>query len=71
MIEADYIMKQMKIGIDSNNKPFKYPESLKAVGLSFDNLIQYINNPQERTRQWIVIKDVKFNTIKANRVEIG
>jgi len=33
--------------------------------------MQYIDNPHERTRQWIMIRDVKFNTINATRVEIG
>jgi len=71
MMEADFIMKQLKIGVDQNNKPFQYPANLKKIGLAFDDLISYINNPKERTRQWIVIKDVEMVTSTSNYVDIG
>lgn len=29
MIEADFLMKQLSLGVDKDNKPFQYPERLK------------------------------------------
>lgn len=40
MIEADYLMKQLNLGKDRNNKQFVYPESLKKIGLDINQLIK-------------------------------
>jgi hypothetical protein len=60
MVEADYLMKQLILGADERGRPFKYPKSLKNVGLAFEDQLQYFDTLQERTRQWIVIKKVHF-----------
>ena len=60
MIEADYLMKQLNLGVDHNNQPFNYPKSLIDIGLDFATLAKKFpkNNLQlDRARLWIVIED--------------
>lgn len=35
MVEADYLMKQLILGVDQKGRPFKYPPSLRNVGFAF------------------------------------
>ena len=36
-------MKQLLLGVDEKGEPFKYPQSLKDVGLDLKNQIPYID----------------------------
>ena len=79
MIEADYLMKQLNLGVGETNKPFKYPKSLVDVGLDFDTLVKKFpkkNNDMERARLWIVIEDAEIEedpngVVQVSNVKIG
>jgi hypothetical protein len=71
MVEADYLMKQLILGSDETGQPFNYPQSLKNVGLAFEDQIKYIDTLNERTRQWIVIKKVHFIQNSTNCIQVG
>ena len=61
MIEADYLMKQLNLGKDRNNKQFVYPKSLKTIGLDINQIIKKCTKNYtgqvDRARLWIVILD--------------
>lgn len=63
MIEADFLMKQLSLGIDENNKPLDYPKSIKDLGLDLSTLVKKYaksNQTRNRSRLWIVVKDVQI-----------
>jgi len=63
MFQADYIMKQMSLGIQpDNHSKFKYPEELAENGLKPQHEMRSDpENPQEMkwSRAWIVVDDIK------------
>ena len=66
MFEADYIMKQLSLGVEVKSmepldwKPYQYPESIKFLQTDrFEN-----KNSEGFARTWFVIKSVKINKVK-------
>lgn len=38
MIEADYLVKRLSLGVDENNEPYQYPERLNEMGLNIQKI---------------------------------
>lgn len=74
MFQADYIMKQMSLGIQPDNKSkFEYPEELGKLGLKPQHEMRIDREaPQEIkwSRAWIVVDDIKTYKTKENLLMI-
>lgn len=44
MIEADYLMKQLSLGVDENNKPYPYPQELKEIGIDVESIFKFVQH---------------------------
>ena len=61
MFKADYLLKQLNLGVDPNCKEYIFPKELKELSkFSFINNEMPKNNKPEISRAWIVVRKIKM-----------
>ena len=61
MFKADYLLKQLNLGVDPNCKEYIFPKELKELSkFSFINNEFPKNNKPEISRAWIVVRKIKM-----------
>ncbi|KAM3132736.1 hypothetical protein pb186bvf_015164 [Paramecium bursaria] len=61
LFQADYLMKQMSLGLITNENEFKYPEELLKLGFRPSHKLGATQNSRFIARLWLELDSVDFN----------